>query len=269
MTQKPTPENAPDAGTPPGGNGPAAEPGPGIEDKLARLERIVRSMGQDSVELLRRLQGIEKSIEGSEEHYAGSLRELEARVREELQWQIHKGCLLAVMPGLDDAQLPTCETRGVLGTTAGTIGALEATEAIKLLAGIPPLLEGKLLICDLREMDFRIVDIQTRPDCRVCQVKEPSAVLGPEKLTWLCGQSTVNVNPATSMRIDLRSVTRKLGKRSKIHLRTPLAVVFEFDGYEVSLFSHGRMLIKGVKSERKALDLYGKVLDRLGVRKRN
>ncbi len=178
-------------------------------------------------------------------------------------------CLECVMPGLDDAQLPTCETRGVLGTTAGTIGALEATEAIKLLAGIPPLLEGKLLICDLREMDFRIVDIQTRPDCRVCQVKEPSAVLGPEKLTWLCGQSTVNVNPATSMRIDLRSVTRKLGKRSKIHLRTPLAVVFEFDGYEVSLFSHGRMLIKGVKSERKALDLYGKVLDRLGVRKRN
>ncbi len=126
MTQKPTPENAPDAGTPPGGNGPAAEPGPGIEDKLARLERIVRSMGQDSVELLRRLQGIEKSIEGSEEHYAGSLRELEARVREELQWQIHKGCLLAVMPGLDDLDLVITHERSRAGGDIAEGSVLEA-----------------------------------------------------------------------------------------------------------------------------------------------
>jgi adenylyltransferase/sulfurtransferase len=176
-------------------------------------------------------------------------------------------CLECVMPGLDDKHMLTCETRGVLGTTAGTIGALEATEVIKLLAGIQPLLEGKLLICDLRETDFRTIDIQTRPSCNVCQVKEPAPDVGQEKLTWLCGQNMVNVNPATSLKIDLRSVPRKLGKGSKIHLRTPLAVVFEFDGHEVSLFSHGRMLIKGVKSERSALEVYGRVLDRLGLSK--
>lgn len=175
-------------------------------------------------------------------------------------------CLECVMPGLDDRNLPTCETRGVLGTTTGTIGALEATEVIKLLAGIPPLLEGRLLICDLRDSDFRIVDIQTKPGCLACQTKEPSAPIASEKLTWLCGKSTVNVNPAVPMRIDLRSVKRRLGKGSKIHLRTPLAVVLEFDGYEVSLFSHGRMLIKGVKSEQEALEVYEKVLDKLGVR---
>lgn len=174
-------------------------------------------------------------------------------------------CLECVMPDLNDRYLPTCATRGVLGTAPGTIGALEATETIKLLAGIQPSLEGKLLVCDLREMDFRTIEIHTRPSCRVCQVKEPVPAVEQEKLTWLCGQNTVNVNPARPLKIDLRSVPRQLGKGSKIHLRTPMAVVFDFEGREVSLFSHGRMLIKGISSEKKALELYGRVLDRIGV----
>ena len=170
------------------------------------------------------------------------------------------------MPDLDDRHLPTCETRGVLGTTPGSIGALEATETIKLLTGIRPILEGKLLICDFREMDFGTIDIQTRPSCSVCQVKQPPAKVEKERLTWLCGRDTVNVNPAGPLKVDLRSVPRRLGKGVKIHLRTPMAVVFEFEGYEVSLFSHGRMLIKGIDSEQKALDVYGRVLSKLGPR---
>lgn len=174
-------------------------------------------------------------------------------------------CLECVMPDLDDRYLPTCETRGILGTTPGSIGALEATEAIKLLAGIQPLLESKLLVCDLREMDFRTIEIQTRPDCKVCQIKQPLPKPETEKLTWLCGQNTINVNPSKPLRIDLKSVPRRLGRGSKIHLRTPMAVVFDFDGYEVSLFSHGRMLIKGISSEQKALEVYGRVLDKVGT----
>jgi len=176
-------------------------------------------------------------------------------------------CLECIMPDLDDRYLPKCETRGVLGTTTGSIGGLEATETIKLLAGIRPLLEGKLLICDLREMDFRTIDIQTRSNCNVCQIKEPIPATGQERLTWLCGQNTVNVNPAKPLSIDLRSVPRRLGKATKIHLKTPMAIVFQFDGYEVSLFNHGRMLIKGIDSEQRALEVYGKVIAKVAQTK--
>jgi adenylyltransferase/sulfurtransferase len=172
-------------------------------------------------------------------------------------------CLECIMPGLDDASLPTCETRGVLGTTTGSIGALEATETIKLLAGVQPLLEGKLLICDLREMDFRAIDIQIRRDCKVCQLKEPTHEAGQEKLSWLCGESTVNVNPSEQLKIDLRSVPRRLGKSAKVHLRTPMAVVFQYGTYEVTLFTHGRMLIKGISSEQDAINVYRKVMDKV------
>lgn len=175
-------------------------------------------------------------------------------------------CLECVMPDLDDKYLPKCETRGVLGSTAGTIAALEATETIKLLAGIQPLLEGKLLICDLREMDFRTIDIQTRPGCKACQLREPIPKAEQERLTWLCGKNTINVNPPRPLKIDLRVASRRLGKGTKIHLRTPMAVVFEFDGCEVSLFNHGRMLIKGIDSEQRALVVYNRILDKVGAK---
>jgi len=176
-------------------------------------------------------------------------------------------CLECVMPDLDDKYLPKCETRGVLGSTAGTIAALEATETIKLLVGIQPLLEGKLLICDLREMDFRTIDIQTRPGCKACQLRESVPKAEQERLTWLCGKNTINVNPPRPFKIDLRVAPRRLGKGTKIHLRTPMAVVFDFDGCEVSLFNHGRMLIKGIDSEQKALEVYDRILEKVGVKK--
>jgi len=178
-------------------------------------------------------------------------------------------CLECIMPGLDDASLPTCETRGVLGTTTGSIGALEAAETIKLLAGIQPLLEGKLLVCDLREMDFRAIDIQIRRDCKVCQLKQPIREAEQERLSWLCGDNTVNVNPSKQLKIDLRSVPRRLGKSAKVHLRTPMALVFQYDQYEVTLFTHGRLLIKGISSEQDAIEVYRKIMDKVSVKGRS
>ncbi len=176
-------------------------------------------------------------------------------------------CLECVMPDLDDRHLPECETRGVLGATAGSIAALEATETIKLLAGIRPLLEGKLLICDLREMDFRTIEIQTRPGCKACQLRQPVPQAEEGRLTWLCGKNTINVNPPRPRRIDLSVASRRLGKGTRIHLRTPMAIVFDYDGCEVSLFNHGRMLIKGIDSEQKALEVYKRILDKVGARR--
>lgn len=178
-------------------------------------------------------------------------------------------CLECIMPGLDDVSLPTCETRGVLGTTTGSIGALEAAETIKLLAGIQPLLEGKLLICDLREMDFRTIDIQIRRDCKVCQLKQAIREAEQERLSWLCGDNTVNVNPSKQLKIDLRSVPRRLGKSARVHLRTPMALVFQYDQYEVTLFTQGRMLIKGISSEQDAIEVYRKIMDKVSVKGRS
>jgi molybdopterin/thiamine biosynthesis adenylyltransferase len=56
----------------------------------------------------------------------------------------------------------------VFGAVAGTIGCLGAMEVIKVLTGLGEPLAGKLLMCDLRDMTFRKVQIERDPQCPVC-----------------------------------------------------------------------------------------------------
>jgi len=64
--------------------------------------------------------------------------------------------------------VPSCAEGGVLGILPGTIGTIQATEAIKIILGLESSLAGKLLIYNALEMDFRFVKIRKDPDCPVC-----------------------------------------------------------------------------------------------------
>src|SRR4051812_36349467 len=67
-------------------------------------------------------------------------------------------------PGL----VPSCAEGGVLGVLPGVIGVIQATEAIKLIAGIGEPLIGRFLIYDALRMRFRELKLRKDPDCPVC-----------------------------------------------------------------------------------------------------
>lgn len=67
-------------------------------------------------------------------------------------------------PGL----VPSCAEGGVLGVLPGTLGVMQATEAIKLLLGEGTSLKGRLVLYDAREGSFEEVAIQPNADCPVC-----------------------------------------------------------------------------------------------------
>lgn len=67
-------------------------------------------------------------------------------------------------PGL----VPSCAEGGVLGVLPGTIGTLQATEALKVLLGIGEPLIGKLLLYNALDMSFDFVQLKKNPKCRVC-----------------------------------------------------------------------------------------------------
>jgi sulfur-carrier protein adenylyltransferase/sulfurtransferase len=67
-------------------------------------------------------------------------------------------------PGL----VPTCAEGGVLGILPGTIGTIQATEAIKLLLGAGEPLIGRLLLYNALDMSFDFVRLRKNPKCRVC-----------------------------------------------------------------------------------------------------
>jgi molybdopterin/thiamine biosynthesis adenylyltransferase len=165
-------------------------------------------------------------------------------------------CLECVLPGLGDTDLPTCEVRGVLGATTGIVGAIQAMETVKVLAGIEPHSKAKLMVFDFAQSEFRTVDLSIRPDCEVCQLKTGKPPQFARRLAWLCGSNTANVNPEHSMSIDLDALTESIGKTHKILLATPMLIVFDYEGHEVSVFKKGRMLIKNVATENEALEVY-------------
>jgi adenylyltransferase/sulfurtransferase len=64
--------------------------------------------------------------------------------------------------------VPTCAEGGVLGILPGTIGSIQATEALKLLLGIGDSLIGRLLLYNALDMSFDFVNLRKNPKCRVC-----------------------------------------------------------------------------------------------------
>src|SRR5512139_4061631 len=64
--------------------------------------------------------------------------------------------------------VPTCAEGGVLGVLPGTIGTIQATEAIKLLLGIGSTLVGRLLLYNALDMTFEYVKLRKNPKCKIC-----------------------------------------------------------------------------------------------------
>ena len=67
-------------------------------------------------------------------------------------------------PGL----VPSCAEGGVLGVLPGTVGTLQATEALKLLLGIGEPLIGRLMLYNALDMSFEYVKLRKNPKCKVC-----------------------------------------------------------------------------------------------------
>lgn len=76
-------------------------------------------------------------------------------------------------PGL----VPSCAEGGVLGILPGTIGTMQATEAIKLILGIGEPMIGRMMLYDALEMSFQIIKVRKDPDCPVCGIEKADVVL--------------------------------------------------------------------------------------------
>ena len=75
-------------------------------------------------------------------------------------------CYRCVFPNLPPSEKPP--PLGVLAPLPGTIGTIEATEAIKLITGVGTPLIGRLLLYDALEMTFQVVGIHKNPHCKIC-----------------------------------------------------------------------------------------------------
>jgi molybdopterin/thiamine biosynthesis adenylyltransferase/rhodanese-related sulfurtransferase len=84
-------------------------------------------------------------------------------------WAEHGPCYRCLYPEPPPpGMVPSCAEGGVLGVMAGTMGTLQANEAIKLITGVGEPLLGQLVVYDALESVFRKVRIRKDPACAVC-----------------------------------------------------------------------------------------------------
>ena len=72
-------------------------------------------------------------------------------------------CFRCLYPGA-----PPGSAVPILGSVAGTVGTIQATEAVKFITGTGGLLAGRLLLYDGRDMRFDLMEFGRDPECPVC-----------------------------------------------------------------------------------------------------
>lgn len=104
-------------------------------------------------------------------------------------------CLHADMPA--HAVTQNCARFGVMGALTGTIGSLQALQAIKLILGAGDVGAGKLFLIDGLDSRFREFAVPADPECPVCRGEAAAGVpeLGVEAFVAgsACGTQVVDV----------------------------------------------------------------------------
>jgi len=77
------------------------------------------------------------------------------------------GCYACLYPDLHTSE-GNCRTAGVLGPVVGVIGTLQALEVIKMLAGLPSPLSGKLRLFDGKQQSWTTLQLTRSPACVIC-----------------------------------------------------------------------------------------------------
>jgi adenylyltransferase/sulfurtransferase len=77
-------------------------------------------------------------------------------------------CYSCLFPEEGEFEEVQCSTMGVLAPLTGVVGAMQAMEAIKLLAGIGEPLSGRLMVIDAKASEWRTMKVAKDPSCAVC-----------------------------------------------------------------------------------------------------
>ena len=165
-------------------------------------------------------------------------------------------CLRCLIPEPPAAgSLPTCDTAGIIGPAALVVGAVEATEAIKLIVGERDHVGGRLLVCDLWEQAWRTVDLSplAAEGCGTCRGGEHPWLEGRlgARSAPLCGREAVQVSAAGGP-IDLAALAERLTGVGRVVATRWIVRADVEEGIQLSVFADGRAIVSGTREEARA-----------------
>ena len=155
----------------------------------------------------------------------------------------------------------TCDTAGVLNAASGVIASLESAEALKILAGRPEALNGKLVSCDVWTGKFQSIRVARNPDCRACARRDLIYLEGrAQPHVSLCGRDSVQIHERRRS-LDLAELGRRVAGASASEVRNnEFLLRFRVPPYEMTVFPDGRAIVKGTQDPAVARSLYARYI---------
>jgi molybdopterin/thiamine biosynthesis adenylyltransferase len=169
-------------------------------------------------------------------------------------------CLLESQDGGPISTEDTCDTVGVLNSAVGVIASLEASEAIKILAGKSAALHGRLISCDVWNGRFQSIRVSRNPDCRACGRREFAYLEGEaQPQITMCGRDSVQIHERRRS-LDLEELARRLSGTGTEVRGNAFLVRFQVPPHEITVFGDGRAIVKGTKDASVARSLYARFI---------
>jgi adenylyltransferase/sulfurtransferase len=140
--------------------------------------------------------------------------------------------------------VPSCAEGGVLGVLCASIGAIQGTEAIKLITGIGDPLAGSLMIYDALEMEYRKLKVRKDPNCALCG-ENPTVTDLIDYETFCGAVSDAAADAAAGATISVVELERMLKERAEGSRDFTLVDVREPNEYEINKIPDSVLIPKG------------------------
>jgi molybdopterin/thiamine biosynthesis adenylyltransferase len=189
-----------------------------------------------------------------------------------MQFTVRPGitpCMRCLFDDSPTAGGDTCDTAGVIGPAVMIAAAHQASDAIKVLAGLTEKLPNNLLQFDLWGNTHRTLSLGSgsRKNCVCCADREFAYLRGDHADTAavLCGRNAVQIWAAEGRRQELGDVHARLCVHGSFVLSPVLVrgIVRDAQGdagapIELTVFADGRTLVRGTSSIERARALHAR-----------
>jgi len=161
-------------------------------------------------------------------------------------------CLRCIFPS-PPANIPTCDTAGILTTVPIILASIQSTLAIKYI--VEGSIDGNLIMYDPWYNHFDSIDIERKKDCECCGKGIYDFLEEKERAIKLCGKEGVII--ISKQQISFPLLQKKLERFGKVK-REGAILKFCTNDYEIHIFESGRAIIYGIDDVREAQILYEK-----------